>query len=111
MTADKRQLVFSNANLDEQKLVDIYWKMLEYKPKWLLIQPSILQMIVNAKRNNDLPMISSLKYIELIGESFLESFEDEVADEFQCVVKNMYGLIELNSIGYEDKRASCIIQI
>ncbi len=104
MTADKRQLVFSNANLDEQKLVDIYWKMLEYKPKWLLIQPSILQMIVNAKRNNDLPMISSLKYIELIGESFLESFEDEVADEFQCVVKNMYGLIELNSIGYEDKR-------
>lgn len=104
MTADKRQLVFSNANLDEQKLVDIYWKMLEYKPKWLLIQPSILQMIVNAKRNNNLPMISSLKYIELIGESFLESFEDEVADEFQCVVKNMYGLIELNSIGYEDKR-------
>ncbi len=104
MTADKRQLVFSNANLDEQRLVDIYWKMLEYKPKWLLIQPSILQMIVNAKRNNDLPMISSLKYIELIGESFLESFEDEMADEFQCVVKNMYGLIELNGIGYEDIR-------
>lgn len=104
MTADKRQLVFSNANLDDKKLVDIYWKMIEYKPKWLLIQPSILQMIVNVKRNYNLPQISSLKYIELMGESFLESFEEEVFQEFQCIVKNMYGLIEVNSIGYENKR-------
>ncbi len=104
MTADKRQLVFSNANLDDKKLVNIYWKMIEYKPKWLLIQPSILQMIVNVKRNYNLPQISSLKYIELMGESFLESFEEEVAQEFQCIVKNMYGLIEVNSIGYENKR-------
>lgn len=104
-TADGRQLVFSNANLDDEKLKEIYFKILDYKPKWFLIQPSILQMIINVKRKYNLPRISSLKYIELMGESFLECFEDDVATEFQCIVKNMYGLIEVNGVGYEEKRS------
>lgn len=98
---NKNALAFSKCALDEERLVDIYNKILEFKPVWLNLQPSMAAILLETAKENDLPPIESLKYIEFTGEMLTDILRSEVKDFFGCSVANQYGCQEVNSIAYE----------
>jgi len=92
---------FSKCSLDKEKMKQIYLKMLEYQPKWLWLQPSLASLLVQCIKENNLPKIDSLKYIEMTGEMLFEETKKEIKEVFGCDISNQYGCCEANSIAYE----------
>lgn len=97
----KQGLLFSKSDLTEARLLQIYHEMIEFQPKWLLLQPSIAELLCSTIQNNNLPQITSIKYIELTGELFANSLRQKLYEKFQCQIANQYGANEVNSIAYE----------
>lgn len=94
-------LGFCKSGLDYTKLKDIYNMILEFQPKWMLLQPSLAVILSDVKRKYNLPAIKSLKYLELSGEMLFDLTRKKLKKEFQCAVVNQYGAHEVNSIAYE----------
>lgn len=97
------RLGFCKVGLDDERLKIIYKKILEFSPKWFMIQPSIAFLLCYIKRKYDLPDIKGIHYMELTGEMLTESLRREIKDSFDCQVANQYGSNEVNSIAYECK--------
>ncbi len=94
-------LGFSKTSLNKVRMKEIYERICEYQPVWMLLQPSTAQILADVMRQNHLPCIESLKYIEFSGEMLSESLERQVKKMFKCDVANQYGSYEFNSIAYE----------
>lgn len=94
-------LAFSKCALDEERLVQIYDKILEYEPVWMILQPSMAAILIEIARKNGLSPIGSLKYIEFTGEMLSDTLRSEVKDFFGCSIANQYGCQEVNTIAYE----------
>ncbi len=62
---NNKELGFSKSNLTRERMKSIYEKMLDFKPKWLLLQPSIAQLLCECKETYHLKRIESVQYIEL----------------------------------------------
>lgn len=74
----------------------------EFEPKWLYVQPFVLnQLILAYKRTSKMPP-KSLKYIESTGEVLPEFLKRVATDFFNIPLANMYGSEEMNGIAYED---------
>lgn len=99
-------IAFSKSGLNKDKLRQIYETILEYNPKWMLLQPSIAQLLVQCMKENNYPRINSLKYIELSGEMLFPELRKELQDAFGCEIANQYGCNEVNSIAYECRKGS-----
>ncbi|MDF2537851.1 MAG: putative phenylacetate-coenzyme ligase [Herbinix sp.] len=104
-----RSIGFSKNGLNTEKVREIYDKMYEFDPIWLMLQPSIAILLANCIQDNDLPRFKSLKYIELTGEFLLETDRARLTDIFQCSICNQYGCIEANSIAsdFGDQQLHC----
>lgn len=100
-TEDRNTLGFSKTSLNEQRLKEIYTRMLEYEPKWLLLQPSTAGMLIDTALKCGLNSIESVKYIELTGEMLTDELRRKLEGFFSCKVANQYGSYEFNSIAYE----------
>lgn len=94
-------LGFNKMDLTENKILSIYNKMLEFNPKWIIVQPSIIILFMNVVKKYNLPPLPDLKYIELTGERILNDTKKSLADFFSCNVASQYGAYEVNSIAYE----------
>ena len=94
-------IAFPKLNLTKERMIDIYYSMLDYKPKWLLLQPSIATLLCSVIREYDLPDIESIEYIEFTGEILSKSTRELTRSIFKCNIANQYGANELNSIAYE----------
>ncbi len=94
-------LEFSKSNLNEQKLLDIYKAIFDYKPVWLLLQPCIAELLCWVKEKNNLLTIDSVKYIECTGEMLSDELRMRLVKNFMCTVSNQYGMNEVNTIAYE----------
>lgn len=94
-------IVFSKFHLTEEDIVEYVEKMKEFNPKWMLIQPSIIIMIMNVLKNKRIKLPSSIVYIELNGEYVSKTVEQKIKDFFNVSVANMYGAYEVNTIAYE----------
>ena len=92
---------FSKVNLSDKRIVEIYKEIMNYKPVWLLLQPSIAGMIINIVKKYNLEPINTIKYIEFSGEMLDEALKNEIKEIFNCKVANQYGSYEFNSIAYE----------
>lgn len=97
----KNSLGFSKSNLTEIRMKQIYEKMLEFQPKWLLLQPSIAILLCQCKEKFHLPPLLTLTYIELSGELLKEEVRQRLKQNFNCQIANQYGANEFNSIAYE----------
>lgn len=95
------QLGFCKSGLNEQRLKEIYTQMLEFQPKWILGQPSVILLLAQIKQKFMLPDLSSLLYIELTGEMLFENIRKQIQDAFACSIANHYGAMEVNTIAYE----------
>lgn len=98
---NNKELGFSKSNLTRERMKSIYEKMLDFKPKWLLLQPSIAQLLCECKETYHLKRIESVQYIELSGEVLSDRLREKIEKEFCCHVANQYGAHEFNSIAYE----------
>lgn len=94
-------LEFSKNDLSEERLLEIYREMEGYQPVWLLLQPSIAELLCFIKKKYSLPDLESVRYIEMTGELFTDELRRELQEQFQCQVANQYGMNEVNSIAYE----------
>lgn len=97
----KNQMGFNRNNLTEDHLTEVYKRMCEYRPAWLMLQPVMAVLLLDLKRKYNLPEIRSLKYIEMSGEMLSEKLRNELENVFHCTVANQYGAYEVNSIAYE----------
>lgn len=98
---DNRSMGFSKRNMNSERIIDIYMRMLDFQPVWLMMQPSIALLFSNVIRKNKLPKIESLTYMELTGEYLTGTVREEIEAAFQCTVSNQYGCNEANSIASE----------
>ena len=96
-----RQLGFCKSGLDEKKLVEIYKKILDFQPVWMLLQPSIASLLADVKRKYNLDNIHSLRYIECSGEILQEMVIRKLKHAFSCVIADQYGANEIGSIAYQ----------
>lgn len=97
----ERFLGLSKSFLYNARLEEAYKQMLEYKPKWLILQPSVAWLLCQAIKSSGLPVLDSVEYIEFTGE-YLENNIRKMAEEvFHCKTANQYGIREANSIAYE----------
>lgn len=97
----KNMLGFSKANISDNRMIEIYEKICEYQPVWMLLQPSIAGMLINVIKKYKLNSLNSIRYIEFSGEMLDSALKNEVQKTFDCKVANQYGSYEFNSIAYE----------
>lgn len=97
----KNCLSFSKSNLDENRLLEIYSEIRKFKPKYMIVEPSIAILLCEYMKKNNLEEIESIKYIELTGEILLPNVKKKIEKSFGCVTANQYGAYEVNSIAYE----------
>lgn len=95
------QLGFCKSGLNAERLKQIYVQIIEFQPKWILGQPSVLLLLAQAKSRFHLPDIPGLIYIELTGEMLFANIRREIEEAFACSVANHYGAMEVNTIAYE----------
>ncbi len=105
-----RTLSFSKLKLDNNHLSRYYEIMLEFKPFWLFVQPSIAVLLANFIDQNSLEIPSSLKYIELMGEYVFENNRKRIEEVFKVPTANMYGSMETNGIAIDcqNKHLHCL---
>ena len=81
-----------------EKLVDI---INDFEPKWLYIQPFVLNRLIQAyKRAEKIPP-KTIKYIETVGELLSSDLRRRTIEFFNVPLANMYGSEEMNGIAYE----------
>ena len=93
--------IFSKIGLNKARIKNIYLKMLSFEPKYMLLQPSIAEMLLDVIKSEGLPPINTLKYVEMSGEMLSGYLRKSIEDFFECKVANQYGSYEFNSIAYE----------
>lgn len=92
---------FYKNNLTEEKICSIVEMMREYKPRWLMLQPSTAMLFAKTMEKLNLQKIALVEYLELSGEMLLEENRTYLKKIFNCTIANQYGCNELNSIAYE----------
>ncbi len=96
----KNSLIISKKGLSYEKLVGVMDEIVRFRPKWLLLHPTIALLICEIMEQEHIH-IPSISYIELTGEMIIPSLIKRLKNCFQCVVKAHYGTMEVNTIGYE----------
>lgn len=94
-------LSFSKSNLDNDRIAEIYLRIKEFRPKYMIIEPSVAILLCEYIESNNLDKIDSIEYIELTGEFLLHNVKMKIEKVFGCKTANQYGAYEVNSIAYE----------
>ena len=97
----KNQLGISKSLLIPERFNEVYVKITEWNPKWIIIQPSIMVLLINYIKSNNKAVPKNVAYIEMTGEILDNQLKAEVKNLFNCHVANQYGANEVNSIAYE----------
>lgn len=73
----------------------------EFGPKWLYIQPLVLNKLISSYRRRGVKPPLSLKYIESVGEYLSSDLRRRATQCFNVPIANMYGSEEMNAIAFE----------
>lgn len=73
----------------------------EFNPKWLYIQPFILNKLAETYIEYNIAIPTNLKYIESVGEILSEDVRKKASAVFNIPITNFYGSEEFNGIAYE----------
>ena len=81
----------------------------EYCPRWLLIQPFVLNKIIQSYQKNQTSPPTSICYIETIGEHLPSDIRRKARALFHCNVASMYGSEETNAIALENPKQTITV--
>lgn len=81
----------------------------EFEPKWLQIQPFVLNKLINAYKKENLSPPQSLTYIESVGEILSDDLRRRTINFFATDLANMYGSEEMNGIAMENREHQMLI--
>lgn len=81
----------------------------EYCPKWLLIQPFVLDKLIRSYQNNQTSPPPSVSYVETLGGPLPSDIRRKARSLFHCNVTNMYGSEETNAIAFENPKQEMIV--
>ena len=95
---DGQCLGFAKRNLTAERLLDIHKEMFAFDPVWLILSPHIALLLAETIKNNDLPSLPRLQYVELTGESLCESARAALTEVFDCPIGNRYAATETGGI-------------
>lgn len=98
---NERSLGISKEYLLQEHLEEIYLKIYQFNPKWLLLQPSIAMILSRYIFEFGVDIIPSLQYIELTGEFFTAEQKKFISSAFEVPVASQYGSNEIGTIAYE----------
>ena len=84
-----------------EKYKTLIEKIACFKPKWLYIQPFILEQLIYWYKEYDIKPPSSLIYIESVGEILTKELKKISMSFFGVPIANLYGSQEHNGIAYE----------
>lgn len=93
------KLAISRKCLYDGNLSEIYKKIKQYKPEWMILQPGISLVLCELAKKYGI--WKEIRYIEFTGEFLREEVRKCVEDTFCCITANQYGTKEVNSIAYE----------
>ncbi len=97
----KNKITFNRNNLDKEKIEKIYKEIYAFDPKWMMLQPSNAMLLAQCIEEKKLPKLRNLQFIELNGETLFENVRQQLKQVFECVIANLYGCAESNTISYE----------
>lgn len=89
--------------LDEDALSEYFLYINDFKPEWINASPCIMNLFFNYMQKHGLRFPSTLKYIEVSGEYFPETYRKNLNNFFKLNIVNQYGCREANSIAIECK--------
>lgn len=92
-----RILSFGRYLYSDQVLNKYVSLMKKFKPKWILGQPSVIYILAQYIKNNNID-INSIKYVELNGEYVDNAILKSIREVFNVPVSNLYGAVEFNGI-------------
>lgn len=96
-----RILSLSKEYLYNGNLEETYEKIMDFQPKWMILQPSVFWMLYQLIQKRKLPIVDSVQYIEFTGEYLEEGVRKLAEDLFGCKTANQYGMRKVNSMAYE----------
>ena len=82
----------------DKQLFEIVKKVEDFSPKWMYVQPSVLERILECDKFFSFP---KLQYIETVGEPLSAVLKRRAEMHFNVQVANLYGSEEMNGIAYE----------
>ena len=74
----------------------------DFEPKWLYIQPFVLNQLIFAYSDAKISPPKSISYIESVGEILTTDLRKKAEDFFGIKITNMYGSEEMNGIAIEN---------
>lgn len=96
------RLMFNAASLTSENAYNAVIKyILDFQPKWIYIQPFILEQLIYYFKKSGVKCPNSLKHIESVGEVLNDELRNKVQDFFGISIVNLYGSEEHGGIAYE----------
>ncbi len=92
---------FSKLNLSFDNMELYYQKILDFKPIWMYITPSIFDYLIYFLDTKNLPFPDTIKIVELTGEILTDEKRLFFEQRTNTKIINHYGSREFNSISYE----------
>ena len=98
---NSHHLSFSKYCLNENNIMTLCNEISRFSPEWLFVQPSAIITFINILEHKKVNLdLKNLKYIECFGEVLLSGAKKKIEEYFKVPIGNMYGTIELNTIGF-----------
>lgn len=99
---DECQLLVNASSLaSEDAYKALIKRILDFEPKWMCVQPFILEQLICYYRKSGLKSPKSLEHIDSIGEVLTDKLKKDAMDFFNVPVSNLYGSEEQSGIAYE----------
>lgn len=89
--------------LDEDTLGEYFSYIEDFKPEWINASPCIMNLFFNYMQKHALEFPDTVKYIEVSGEFFPDTYRKRLNAFFGLDIVNQYGCRETNSIAIECK--------
>lgn len=100
LRTDKHVLSLGILGLTDSRLQEYYQLICNFEPDWLLLPSGLAVLLVDFLVNNQLPLPSCLKYIEIQGMIISDDLQQKIEEEFHVNVANLFWMPEMGAIAY-----------
>lgn len=97
---DKRKIGVSTDVFNERRLYEFYSCITDFGPEWLIIQPSMANILFECIEKFGSKPFEKIRYVEYTGEFLTKETIRKTREVLQCDVGNLYGLTEVNEVAF-----------